>query len=193
MATRELPPDVVEPDGPPPPRERYWWAWLVLLIVLVVAGLVVWWLLSRGNDKSTVPDVIGLKSAAAAQRIHDEHLNVTPVTGESERPPNVVFAQSPGAGTRLDHGQTVTISISSGHIPVPNVTSQPLQQAQTTLIDAGFGAQVTRVASSRPKNIVLRQRPAAGVTAVAGTTVKLTVSTGTTATSPSTSSTLSGG
>src|SRR5262249_31101399 len=128
--------------------------------------------------KSAVPDVIGLKSAAAAQRIHDEHLNVTPVTGQSKRPPNVVFAQAPGAGTQLDHGRTVTISISSGHIPVPNVTSQPVQEAQTTLVNAGFGAQVTRAASSRPKDIVAPQTPAAGVPALAGTTVQLTVSSG---------------
>jgi serine/threonine-protein kinase len=72
----------------------------------------------------------------------------------------------------------VTISISSGQIPVPNVTSQPVQQAQTTLINVGFGAQVTHVASSRPKDIVITQSPAAGVTAVAGTTVQLTVSSG---------------
>jgi beta-lactam-binding protein with PASTA domain len=168
--------EVAEPAGPPP--ERYWWVWLLLLLVLVAAGLLIWWLLSRGNDKSTVPDVIGLKSAAAAQRIHDKHLNVTPVTGQSKRPPNIVFAQAPGAGTQLKHGQTVTISISSGQIAVPNVTSQPLEQAQTTLTDAGFGTQVKRVASSRPKNIVITQSPAAGVTAAAGTTVQLTVSSG---------------
>ena len=178
MATRELPPDVAAEPGGPPPRERYWWVWLLILLVLVVAGLVVWWLLSRGTDKSAVPDVIGLKSAAAAQRIHDEHLNVTPVTGQSKRPPNVVFAQAPVAGTQLDHGRTVTISISSGHIPVPNVTSQPVQEAQTTLVNAGFGAQVTRAASWRPKDIVVTQSPAAGVTALAGTTVQLTVSSG---------------
>jgi beta-lactam-binding protein with PASTA domain len=168
--------EVAEPAGPPP--ERYWWVWLLVLLVLVAAGLLIWWLLSRGNDKSTVPDVVGLKSAVAAQRIHEKHLNVTPVTGQSKRPPNVVFAQAPGAGTQVKHGQTVTISISSGQIAVPNVTSQPLQQAQTTLTNAGFGAQVKRVASSRPKDIVLTQSPAAGVTAAAGTTVQLTVSSG---------------
>jgi beta-lactam-binding protein with PASTA domain len=168
--------EVVEPAGPPP--ERYWWLWLLLLLLLVIAGLVIWWLLSRGNDKSTVPDVIGLKSAVAAQRIHDKHLNVTPVTGQSKRPPNVVFAQAPGAGTQLKHGETVTISISSGHVAVPNVTSQPVQQAQTTLSNAGFGAKVTRVASSKPKDIVITQSPTAGVTAVTGTTVNLTVSSG---------------
>ncbi|HSC72744.1 MAG TPA: PASTA domain-containing protein [Gaiellaceae bacterium] len=168
--------ELAEPVRPPP--ERYWWLWLLLLLVLVAAGLLIWWLLSRGNDKSTVPDVIGLKSSVAAQRIHDKHLNVTPVTGQSKRPPNVVFAQAPGSGTQLRHGQTVTISISSGQVAVPNVTSQPLEQAQTTLHDAGFGAQVKRVASSRPKNIVITQSPAAGVTAATGTTVQLTVSSG---------------
>ena len=168
--------EVAEPVGPP--RERYWWLWLLLLLLLVLVGLLIWWLLSRGNDKSTVPDVIGLKSQVAAQRIHDKHLNSTAVTGQSKRPPDVVFAQAPGAGTQLDHGQTVTISISSGHIAVPNVTSVPVQQAQQQLTNAGFQSSVTRVASSRPKDIVISQAPSPGVTAVGGTTVKLTVSSG---------------
>jgi beta-lactam-binding protein with PASTA domain len=146
--------------------------------VVVAAGLLILWLLSRGNDKSTVPDVIGLKSTVAAQRIHDANLKAAPLTGQSKRPPDVVFAQAPGAGTQLGHDQTVTISISSGQIPVPNVTSQEVQQAQTTLTGAGFKTQVTHVASSRPKDIVITQTPAAGVTAVSGTTVKLTVSSG---------------
>jgi beta-lactam-binding protein with PASTA domain len=168
--------EVAEPAGPPP--ERYWWLWLLLLLLLVLAGLLVWWLLSRGNDKSTVPNVIGLKSQVAAQRIHDEDLKVSPVTGQSKRPPDVVFAQIPGAGTQLGHGQTVTIKISSGQAAVPNVTAVPVQQAQTTLTDAGFKSTVTRVASSRPKDIVISQSPAAGVTAATGTTVTLVASSG---------------
>src|SRR3954451_20735847 len=146
-----------EPAGPP--RERYWWLWLLLLLLLVAAGLLIWWLLSRGDDKSTVPNVVGLRSAVAAKRINDEDLKVTPATGQSKRPPDVVFAQTPGAGTQLGHGQTVTISISSGHIPVPNVTSVPVQQAQTQLTNAGFESSVTRVASSQPKDVVISQSP----------------------------------
>jgi beta-lactam-binding protein with PASTA domain len=168
--------EVAEPAGPPP--ERYWWLWLLLLLLLVLAGLLVWWLLSRGDDKSTVPNVIGLKSQVAAQRIHDEDLKVSPVTGQSKRPPDVVFAQVPGAGTQLGHGQTVTIKISSGQVAVPNVTSVPVQQAQTTLTDAGLKSTVQRVASSRPKDIVISQSPAAGVTAASGTTVTLVASSG---------------
>jgi beta-lactam-binding protein with PASTA domain len=168
--------EVAEPAGPPP--ERYWWLWLLLLLLLVIGGLLAWWLLTRGDDKATVPNVIGLRSQAAAARIHDEGLEVAPVTGQSKRPPDVVFAQRPGAGTQLGEGQTVTISISSGRLAVPDVTSLPLKQAQQRLVDAGFQSEVKRVASSRPKDVVIEQSPVGGVTAVRGTPVTLSVSSG---------------
>ena len=167
--------EVAEPV--PPPRER-WWLWLLLLLLLVIAGLVAWWLLSRGDDKTTVPNVIGLRSAAAVQAIKDKDLEPSIVTGQSNRPPDVVFAQRPGAGTQLGDGQSVVISVSSGRLAVPDVTSQPLQQAQETLTTAGFKSEVVRVASSRPKDVGIAQSPVAGVTADRGTTVKLTVSNG---------------
>jgi len=168
--------EVAEPVAPPP--ERWWWLWLLLLLLLVIGGLLAWWLLTRGDDKSTVPNVIGLRSAVAAQRIHDKDLKVTPITGQSKRPPDVVFAQRPGAGTQLGHGQTVTISISSGRRAVPDVTSLPLKQAQARLSDAGFRSEVKRVASSRQKGVVVEQSPVAGVSAASGTTVHLSVSSG---------------
>ena len=75
MATPPEPPpdyvaeeDVARPVGPPPP-ERNWWIWLVLLLVVVVGGLLAWFFLTRGNDKTTVPDVIGLQETAATQRL----------------------------------------------------------------------------------------------------------------------------
>jgi beta-lactam-binding protein with PASTA domain len=178
MATRRTEEEVTEQPPVGPPRERYWWVWLLLLLVLVVGGLLAWWLLTRGDDKSTVPNVIGLRSQVAAARIHDKDLKVTPVTGQSKRPPDVVFAQAPGAGTQLGHGQTVTISISSGRLAVPDVTGLPVQQAQQRLTNQGFQSEVKRVASSRPRGIVIEQSPVAGVTAVRGTAVKLNVSSG---------------
>jgi beta-lactam-binding protein with PASTA domain len=168
--------EVTETAGPPP--ERYWWVWLLLLLVLVIGALLAWYFLTRGDDKSTVPNVIGLRSEAAANRIHDRDLEVLPRTGQSNRPSGVVFAQKPGAGTQLDEGQTVTISISSGRLAVPDVTGRPLTTAQRELTTLGFRSEVKGVASSRPKGIVLEQAPAAGVTAERGTTVTLDVSSG---------------
>jgi serine/threonine-protein kinase len=91
-----------------------------------------------------------------------------------------VFAQQPSAGTQVDKNRTVTISISSGRAstPVPNVTGLPDTQATTQLTARGFKAQVQRRASTRPQGIVFAQQPAAGVTAVKGTTVILSVSSG---------------
>ena len=167
---------VEEPAGPPP--ERNWWIWLLLLLLLVVGGLLLWYFLSRDDDKATVPNVIGLSAEAATNRIQDEDLDALPRTGQSDRPPNVVFAQKPGAGTQLGEGQTVTISISSGRVTVPDVTDQPVETAQAQLTKAGFQSEVKRVASSKPKDIVITQAPVAGVTAAHGTTVKLTASSG---------------
>jgi beta-lactam-binding protein with PASTA domain len=170
--------EVVEPAGSPP--ERYWWLWLLLLLLVVIGGLLAWYFLTRGSEKATVPNVIGLRSDVAAARIHDKGLDVSPRTGASDRPPEVVFAERPGPGTQLGKGQTVTIFISSGRQAVPDVTGLPLAQAQTRLTSAGFNVEIKRVASSRPKGIVVGQEPVAGVTAADGTTVNLSVSSGAT-------------
>jgi len=168
--------EVAEPIGPPP--ERYWWLWLLLLLLLVAGGLLAWYFLSRGDDKAVVPNVIGLREQQAQIRIQDRGLEALSRSAQSDRPTGVVFAEKPGAGTQLGKGQTVTIFVSSGRLAVPDVTALPLAGAQHKLQARGFKAEVKRVASTKPKGIVLEQDPAAGVTAVRGTTVTLSVSSG---------------
>jgi beta-lactam-binding protein with PASTA domain len=168
--------EVAEPVGPPP--ERYWWLWLLLLLLLVAGGLLAWYFLSRGDDKAVVPNVIGLREQQAQIRIQDRGLEALSRSAQSDRPTGVVFAEKPGAGTQLGKGQTVTIFVSSGRLAVPDVTALPLADAQQKLQARGFKAEVKQVASTKPKGIVLEQDPAAGVTAVRGTTVTLSVSSG---------------
>jgi serine/threonine-protein kinase len=170
--------EIVEPVGPP--QERAWWVGLLVLLVLVVAGLLLWYFLARGPGKTTVPNVVGLRSSDAAARLHAAHLKDFPTSGASTKRPGIVFAQQPSAGTQVDKNRTVTISISSGRAstPVPNVTGLPETQATTQLTARGFKAQVQRRASTRAQGIVFAQQPAAGVTAVRGTTVILSVSSG---------------
>jgi beta-lactam-binding protein with PASTA domain len=168
--------EVAGPVGPPP--ERYWWLWLLLLLLLVAGGLLAWSFLSRGDDKAVVPNVIGLREQQAQIRIQDRGLEALSRSAQSDRPTGVVFAEKPGAGTQLGKGQTVTIFVSSGRLAVPDVTALPLAEAQQKLQARGFKDEVKRVASTRPKGIVLEQDPSAGVTAVRGTTVMLSVSSG---------------
>jgi beta-lactam-binding protein with PASTA domain len=168
--------EIVEPRRPAP--ERYWWLWLLLLLLLVVGGLLAWFFLSRGDDKTTVPNVIGLREEQAAIRIQDRDLDAVPRTGQSDRPQGVVFAQKPGAGTQLGKSQDVTIFISSGRVGLPDVMGLPLEQAQQQLQAKGFEVELKRVASSKKKGTVIEQDPAAGVAAANGTTVTLTASSG---------------
>jgi beta-lactam-binding protein with PASTA domain len=170
--------EFVEPGTPPPTRE--WWPWLLLLLLLVVGGLIAWWLLTRGDDKTTVPKVTGLREQVAETRIHDAGLKALTERGFSDRPPGVVFKQRPGAGTQLDEGQTVTITISSGpaRSAVPEVVGLREQEAVSRLKDAGFKPEVKRVASAKPKGTVVDQAPLPGVTALKGSVVTISVSTG---------------
>jgi beta-lactam-binding protein with PASTA domain len=170
--------EVVEPGPPPPTRE--WWPWLLLLLLLVVGGLIAWWLLTRGDDKTTVPNVIGLREQVAETRIHDADLKALTERGFSDRPPGIVFKQKPGAGTQLDEGQTVTITISSGpaRSAVPEVVGLREEEAVSRLQDAGFKPKVNRVASTKPKGTVVDQAPQPGVTALKGSVVTISVSTG---------------
>jgi beta-lactam-binding protein with PASTA domain len=180
MATPpEPPPPPAEPTRPPPERE--WWPWLRLRLILVVAGLLVWLFAIRGDHKKTiVPKVVGMQSQAAVQLLHRKHLKDVPFTAPNTRSKGVVFAQTPGAGARVNRGHTVEISISSGTArkAVPDVTGLEEADASQQLIGAGFTPKVKRVASSRPKGIVVDQEPVAGVTALKGTTVVMSVSNG---------------
>lgn len=185
---RQPPPDAApvtdEVVQRPPPRRgpptREWWPWLLLLLLLVVGGLIAWWLLTRGNDKTTVPNVVGLQQQVAETRIHDSNLKVLTAQGASDRRPGIVFEQKPGAGTQLDEGQTVTITISNGpaHSTVPDVRGKQEKAAVDQLTGLGFQTTVKRSASSKQKGIVVSQAPAAGVTAARGATVTLVVSNG---------------
>src|ERR671937_2453991 len=170
--------EIAEPVGPPP--DRTWWIWLLLLLLLVVGGLLAWFFLTRGPGKTTVPRVVGMRAPDAVLRLHRKHLKDLRFTAPSPKPAGVVFAQRPGAGKQVDKGQTVAISISSGPArkAVPNVVGDPLAQAETTLRAKGFVPLAKRHASTKPKGIVFAQQPLAGVTAVKGTTVILSVSTG---------------
>jgi serine/threonine-protein kinase len=168
--------EVAEPLAPPP--ERYWWLWLLLLLLLVIGGLLAWYFLSRDDDKAVVPNVIGLREQQAEIRIQDDNLEPVPRPAPSNRPQGVVFAERPGAGTQLGKGQTVTIFVSTGRLGVPDIVGLPLPEATQKLKARGFKVEVKRVASSKPKGIVLDQDPAAGVTALRGTTVTVNVSSG---------------
>src|SRR6266513_255102 len=69
----------------PPPRRPLIWPWLVLLLALVITGIVGAYLLTRDKGSSTtkVPNVVGLTTATATDRLAAQGYVVTTVAQTS--------------------------------------------------------------------------------------------------------------
>jgi serine/threonine-protein kinase len=166
----------------PPPRRPLIWPWLVLLLLLVAGAIAAAILLTR-DDESTprVPNVVGISTEAAVQRLGQRGYATDVRTRVSNGTRvGTVLSQAPAGGTKLDRGSRVTVvtarrPVSTG---VPDVVGVPVADAFVRLQATGFKGKTTKVASNRPKDTVLRQAPAAGTRAEKGTTVLLTISKG---------------
>jgi beta-lactam-binding protein with PASTA domain len=171
--------EIVEEHVPPPPPPRIW-PWLLLLLLLVVGGLAAYFLLTRGDEKTTMPRVVGLREDVARARIAEAQLEADVDRRLSRRPRGIVFAQVPGGGAQLDEGQRVEILVSSGliRIVVPSVRDLPVADARERLETAGFEVRVRRVFAGAPRERVVEQDPRGGERARRGSTVELLVSKG---------------
>jgi eukaryotic-like serine/threonine-protein kinase len=166
-------PPVVEEDQYAPARRPPLpeiWSWLLLLLLLVIGGLLAAYFLTRdnGNKESsasavTVPAVVGLKQSNAVKQLDERGLVPQLDTGPSKFPAGTVFAQDPGAGTSLNRGSLVKLSVSSAaQISVPNVVGSGTSAAVSRLKAAGFQSQVTRVPANAAVGVVVKQTPVAG-------------------------------
>ena len=182
-------PPVVEEDQYVPPRRPPLpeiWPWFLLLLLVVIGGLLAAYFLTRenGNKKSsasavTVPAVVGLKQSNAIKQLDERGLVPQLATGPSKFPAGTVFAQDPGAGTSLNRGSLVKVSVSSAaQVSVPNVVGSRTSVAVSRLKDAGLQSQVTTVAATAAPGVVVKQAPVAGTRVAKGSTVALNVSKG---------------
>ena len=122
---------------------------------------------SSGPEQATMPDVVGLTREAAETRLTREGLDVRVVRQESDEPEDEVIAQSPAAGTKLDKGERVTITISEGkqQVDVPNLVGLSEADAERLLRGDKLGITVRRRTTDNEEEDgqVLDQRPGAGV------------------------------
>jgi len=182
-------PPVVEEDQYIPPRRPPLpeiWPWLLLLLLLVIGGLLAAYFLTRDDDNKkssasavTVPAVVGLKQSNALKQLDERGLVPQLDTGPSKFPAGTVFAQDPGAGTSLNRGSLVRVSVSSAaQISVPNVVGSKTSVAVARLKAAGLQSQVTTVAGTAAPGVVVKQTPVAGTRVAKGSTGALNVSKG---------------
>nr|WP_322749467.1 MULTISPECIES: Stk1 family PASTA domain-containing Ser/Thr kinase [unclassified Frankia] len=133
---------------------------------------------SAGPGAFTVPPVVGLSQNDAVTQLKAAGLTpkVTSFTGASTLKPGYVQSADPDVGTSVTSGETVTISVVSQQITIPDVTSQPLDAAQATL--EGYGLKVIQQSrvSSQPTGTVVAQSPPRSSSVSRTSTVTLYVS-----------------
>ena len=126
-----------------------------------------------------VPRLIGLDVSDARARLRDLGLGSTVTRVESPKPPGTVVEQSPSAGSALERGGTVTLTVSSGPaaVPVPDVTGLDEESARAQLESAGFEVTTVDEATTDPAEDgqVVGQSPSAGTERKPGTLVTLRI------------------
>jgi serine/threonine-protein kinase len=132
----------------------------------VTKGTRVRLLVSQGPEQVTVPDVTGLSRESAEARLRDEGLEPSVQEEESDEQEGDVISQSPGGGTEVARGETVTITVSTGRpqVDVPDVVGMTEEQAAARLNSAGLTPERQERAVTDPTQdgVVIEQRPGAG-------------------------------
>ncbi|MGB9593624.1 MAG: PASTA domain-containing protein, partial [Anaerolineae bacterium] len=100
-------------------------------------GSIVRLVVSKGSDKTTVPDVVGQSYSSAEAMLVQSNLNAARQDVWSERPSDTVVAQDPPAGTQVIPGTTVLLRVSSGRTLSINATLGDVARLLTAEADRG--------------------------------------------------------
>jgi eukaryotic-like serine/threonine-protein kinase len=185
------------PAGPLPPSAYYdldepmhrrpIWPWIAALLFVVGAGIGGWFLYHQISNKLAATKPIAVSNylneteQLATQNITADgfnpvvthHTNLTTPTG-------FVYQQDPTAGKHQPKGNDVTIWVSTGKpkVAVPAVKGLKSEDAVAKLKDAHLVPDVHSVVSGIPVDQVTASDPKEGTKVVAGTTVRINVSSG---------------
>jgi serine/threonine-protein kinase len=150
----------------------------LVLAVLVAAGV----LLARSAGGTVpAPQFVGLTQDEAAARAAKAGLVVKVEQRNVDDPAGRVIGQAPPAGSWLQDGGTVRLTVSRGPPPVaiPDVAGKPQQEATLVLVGAGFAVDAKRAHDeSVPAGVAVRTEPAANAKQAPETTITLIVSDG---------------
>ncbi|WGL53841.1 Stk1 family PASTA domain-containing Ser/Thr kinase [Nocardioides sp. BP30] len=155
---------------------------VLALLLAVAVGLGAWWF---GFARYTsTPGVLQLTQAAATSKLQAAGLEVKvsdPAYSDTVAE-GKVMASDPGAGDRVLHGGTVTITVSKGieQYAVPSLAGKTLAQARAALAQIKMDVPDPTQAWSEtvPAGQVISTSPKAGTVLRPGTAVTITVSKG---------------
>ena len=137
-----------------------------LLLALIVVLLAQVDLGGGGGGGTTldVPSVVGLPYGQAEAALTAQGFKVERVddTTQVNTPPDQILSQNPEAGSKLKKGGTITLTVSSNTLTVPDVANQPKEQATAKLKTAGFTPVIVQVDSTLAPGTVVSTDPGAG-------------------------------
>ncbi|HEY7345990.1 MAG TPA: Stk1 family PASTA domain-containing Ser/Thr kinase [Gaiella sp.] len=166
---------------------RAWWPWLLALGVAIALGIGGWLLYDNVRDQIDANEPVSvniytgiLESKAVALIDGDGFEPRVRRLPNSDTRPGYVYEQDPDPGTKLPKGSLVTVLVSSGKpkVTVPSLVGDSRDAAVAELTTRGLEARVVPVPSSRPANVVTAQDPRPGIVVVAGSSVRINVSSG---------------
>jgi beta-lactam-binding protein with PASTA domain len=169
----------------------------------VTKGSTVVLTVSRGSGTVAVPRVVGLTEAQATAKLTAVDFRTRISRIPSAKPVGLVISQVPLQGTRAARGSIVGLDVSDGPVTttnstttttatttgarttptppgsrVPNVVGMGQLQAMSRLQAAGYRVDSYPAESSRPRGLVISQRPPAGTRAPRRFVVRINVSVG---------------
>jgi serine/threonine-protein kinase len=147
--------------------------------LVVVEGTQVRINVSKGPRPVTIPSVVGLPYDQASAELQGAGFNVSRIDEDSDQAEGTVTRQTPSGGSEGSRGSTVTVYVSRGPTTaaVPDVTTQDVSIAQTTLENAGFRSRVVLedVFDPTQDGIVTAQDPIGGSQAAPNAIITLFV------------------
>ena len=146
----------------------------------VKEGSTVKVVISKGQEKTKVPKVVGMTKEEAIQAIEDAKLKAEVIEETSKKvEEGYVISQDTEADTEIAAGETIKIHVSTGtgikQVTVVSVIGQDEATAKKTLEDLGLKVTITYTDSTKDNGKVATQSIADGKVVDEGTAITLTV------------------
>ena len=146
----------------------------------VKQGSTVSVVISKGQEKTTVPKVVGMEKEEAIKALEDAKLKVEVIEETSKKvEEGYVISQETDADTEAFAGDTVKIHVSIGtgikQVTVESVIGQDEATAKSTLEGLGLKVNVSYQDATSDNGKVIKQSIDSGKTVDEGTTITITV------------------
>ena len=164
-------PRVAPAPVPARPRRRRWGAIVAIgtALALLLAFIVVLLVNSdlgqgeAGPPPADVPGVVGIPFPDAEAQLVAAGFKVAKEETESVgQPADLVIGQSPERGRKVDEGSTVTLTVSSAFLTLPDVVGKTRVEATAAMQSKGIAVQFAETDSDQPPGTVLSMFPGAG-------------------------------